>query len=110
MDNMLFSYGTLQFANVQKDLFGRIVDMKDDVLEGYKVSKIKIRDSKVITKSGTDIHPILVFSGDKNDIVKGKVLNLTKQDIIECDNYEVSDYTRKKVTLKSGKNAWIYTS
>ena len=53
----LFSYGTLQMENVQKETFGRLLVGAKDVLLGYVLSEVKIKDKAVIEKSGTDIHP-----------------------------------------------------
>ncbi|WP_428023911.1 hypothetical protein [Arcobacter sp.] len=52
----LFSYGTLQMKNVQKETFGRILEGVKDTLVGYVLSEVKIKNKTVIEKSGTDIH------------------------------------------------------
>ncbi|MDE4949267.1 gamma-glutamylcyclotransferase, partial [Francisella tularensis subsp. holarctica] len=43
------------------------------------------------------------------DEVHGTVYELTTNEIKLSVKYEVDSYVRKKVTLKSGNSAWIYT-
>jgi gamma-glutamylcyclotransferase (GGCT)/AIG2-like uncharacterized protein YtfP len=40
--------------------------------------------------------------------VKGKVYKITESELIAADAYEVSDYKRVGVRLRSGKQAWVY--
>lgn len=42
------------------------------------------------------------------DLVPGQVLRLTAADLTAADAYEVDDYTRVKVRLASGTDAWVY--
>jgi len=104
----LFSYGTLQLEGVQIDTFGRKIDGTPDVLMGYILTEIKITDQKVIQSSGTDIHPILKFTGHNEDEVIGTVLDITREELAQADEYEVEDYQRVSAKLKSGGVAWIY--
>ncbi len=39
----LFSYGTLQMENVQKETFGRTLKGTKDILVGYILSEVKIK-------------------------------------------------------------------
>ena len=104
----LFSYGTLQLENVQRDTFGRVLTGNKDRLEKYVISKIKITDPKVIESSGTDIHPILECTGNETDFVEGTLFEVTDEDLISADEYEVDDYKRAEVTFKSGKTGFVY--
>tara|TARA_B110000977_G_scaffold99707_1_gene130910 strand:- start:206 stop:547 length:342 start_codon:yes stop_codon:yes gene_type:complete len=104
----LFSYGTLQIESVQLDVFGRTLLGNKDKLEKYVISKIKITDPKVIESSGTDIHPILIFTGNETDIVEGILLEVTNEELLSVDDYEVNDYKRTEVTFKSGKIGFVY--
>ena len=104
----LFSYGTLQLENVQRDTFGRVLTGNKDILEKYVISKIKITDQKVIESSGTDIHPILEYTGNETDFVEGILFEVTQEELISADEYEVDDYKRTKVTFKSGKTGFVY--
>ena len=106
----LFSYGTLQLPQVQESLFGRLLVGTKEELPGYKVEKLKIRDQVVIEKSGTDMHPILVHTGEPADVVAGMVFEITQAELEKADEYEVEDYRRTLATMRSGAHAWIYCS
>ena len=105
---LLFSYGTLQIDTVQLESFGRLLDGAEDAMPGYKKSLIEITDSEVIRKSGERFHPIVAATGDPSDEVAGKVFRITEAELAAADRYEVSDYKRVSVQLKSGKDAWVY--
>ena len=109
MEN-LFSYGTLQNETVQKETFGRLLNGFPDSLEGYNLSMIKIEDQSVVTTSGKTHHPIIKFTNDKTDTIKGMVFKITESELMQADEYEVDEYKRTLVELKSGKNAWVYVS
>jgi gamma-glutamylcyclotransferase (GGCT)/AIG2-like uncharacterized protein YtfP len=104
----LFSYGTLQQEDVQISSFGRLLKGTDDALPGYRQSMIEITDPDVIRKSGKNFHPIVVASDDPADEVPGKVFEITQAELAAADVYEVSDYKRIPVRLKSGVAAWVY--
>jgi hypothetical protein len=104
----LFSYGTLQFERVQLDTFGRILTGKKDSLKKYVLSQIKITDPYVIKSSGTDMHPILEYTGDESDFVEGTVFELTKEELMQADSYEVDDYKRNELVFGSGDRAFVY--
>ena len=108
MTENLFSYGTLQKESVQLDTFGRLLDGVPDILVGYKLSMIKIEDKKVITSSGATHHPIIKYTGDYSDTIEGIVFKITENELKQADKYEVDDYNRVPVQLKSGKSAWVY--
>jgi len=104
----LFSYGTLQMESVQKETFGRKLDGEKDILTGYVLSEVKINDEAVIKTSGTDIHPILKFTGKNTDLVEGTIFDITPSELIQADEYEVEEYIRIEGNFKSGQNAWTY--
>jgi gamma-glutamylcyclotransferase (GGCT)/AIG2-like uncharacterized protein YtfP len=106
----LFSYGTLQQRNVQIETFGRELDGDKDALLGYYLSEIEIQDKDVIKTSGTNIHPILRASENPYDEVQGTVFEITKEELFNADQYEVSEYMRVSAKLKSGKTTWIYAA
>lgn len=105
---LLFSYGTLQLAEVQTASFGRLLDGSVDAMPGYRQSLIEITDPDVIRKSGSNFHPIVVATGNPSDEVAGQVFAVTQTELAAADAYEVSDYKRVMVRLKSGKDAWVY--
>jgi len=106
----LFSYGTLQMEKVQKETFGRLLSGSEDILIGYVLSEVKIEDKAVIEKSGTNIHPILRFTGDDADEVVGTIFEITQEELQQADEYEVKEYARTRANFKSGCTAWVYAA
>jgi gamma-glutamylcyclotransferase (GGCT)/AIG2-like uncharacterized protein YtfP len=104
----LFSYGTLQQEGVQIASFGRLLKGDEDALPGYKQSMIEIADPEVVRKSGKKFHPIVAASDDPSDEIPGKVFEITEAELAAADAYEVSDYKRVLVRLKSGVDAFVY--
>lgn len=107
MEN-LFSYGTLRYEKVQLATFGRKLEGIEDSLPLYRMEKLKIVDPDVIAKSGEDVHSIIKFSGDSLDSVPGMVFKVTAEELSQADAYEVDDYKRVRVRLRSGISAWVY--
>ncbi len=103
----LFSYGTLRQPEVQQSLFGRSVPTVDDELPQFRLDSVKITDPAVLAKSGSDVDPILRRGGD-GDTVQGAFLELNASELATADDYEVNDYKRVHVALKSGLDAWVY--
>ncbi len=104
----LFSYGTLQLSSVQEETFGRLLQGEPDVLVGYKVSDIKIKDKEVLRKSGKEFHPILKATGKSSDRVEGTIFEITAQELAQADEYEVEEYARIEAEFESGLKAWAY--
>lgn len=107
---LLFSYGTLQLEKVQLESFGRLLKGEQDVLSGYCLEALEIKDKNVLEQSEQNIHPIAVPSDKENDKVNGVVFEITREELQMADAYEVEDYKRVSVRLDSGKEAWIYIS
>jgi gamma-glutamylcyclotransferase (GGCT)/AIG2-like uncharacterized protein YtfP len=105
---LLFAYGTLQDPAVQRANFGRELKGRPDTLAGYTLLSIVIDDAKVVALSGKTQHRIAQRSANPEDEVAGTVYTLTPAELAAADRYEVSDYTRALVTLKSGAQAWVY--
>ena len=97
MKELLFAYGTLRDPHVQKAVFGRTVASEKDELKGY---------NKGLVNSCGRRYPALV--PDKNGMIEGLVLEVTKGEISQADNYETKAYDRKRATLESGRRAWVY--
>ncbi|MBX9743262.1 MAG: gamma-glutamylcyclotransferase [Chthoniobacterales bacterium] len=104
----LFSYGTLQQEEVQLATFGRKLTGTQDALVGYKLSMLKITNPHVLATSGKEFHPMVTFTGNGQDAVEGTVLEVTCQEILQADCYEVKDYKRVYAPLRSGNSAWVY--
>ena len=91
------------------ELFGRTLTGTKDVVSGYKISTIEIKDESVVSKSEQTLHLIAVASTPR-DKIDGTVLELTSEELETADAYETDDYKRIEVTLESGKRAWIYVA
>ena len=105
---LLFSYGTLQQANVQIATFGRLLEGTADALVGYEQSLIAIDDPEVVKTSGKTHHPILRFTGDEAHQVAGTVFEITDLELAQADAYEVAAYRRVRAPLRSGRQVWVY--
>ena len=105
---LLFSYGTLQLEGVQLSSFGRKLTGQNDAMPGFKKAMVEITDPDVLAKSGERFHPIVSPSDDPNDSVDGMVFEITADELAAADRYEVSDYKRVEVTLRSELKAWVY--
>jgi len=105
---LLFTYGTLQQEEVQLSTFGRQLEGASDNLVGFIITEVKIEDQDVIRKSGKEFHPIAKKTNSTHDNVPGTVFEITDDELIRSDQYEVDAYKRVKTTLKSGKIAWVY--
>lgn len=104
----LFSYGTLQKEQVQLETFGRILRGEKDILIGYQLKMLEIKDPEVLRKSNQKYHPILEFSGNNVDEVEGVLFEVSDEEILHADEYEVDDYKRIETVFKSGKKGFIY--
>ena len=104
----LFSYGTLQDRAVQLANFGRELHGSADSLPGYRQKMVEITDPAVLATSGKTHHPIVQASGNPADEIVGTVFQITARELAAADQYEVADYKRVSVLLKSGVDAWIY--
>ena|SRR5687767_13456790 len=110
MPEYLFSYGTLQKEKVQLELFGRLLHGTKDVLEGYKVSIIEIKDESFLAKGEEKWQRTLVATNNNHDTIEGMVFEISGEELQQADTYEPDNYQRIKVVLRSGKAAWIYAA
>lgn len=98
MSELLFIYGTSLDRGVQEKVFGRYQEGTDDILEHHKRIPAFVEGQQYFT-----VIP------HKDMEVRGKVLSLTEQELKKIDMYEEPEYKRKRILLKSGTEAWIYT-
>jgi gamma-glutamylcyclotransferase (GGCT)/AIG2-like uncharacterized protein YtfP len=108
MQEYLFSYGTLQKEITQLKLFGRLLNGAKDILKGYKLSPIEIRDKSFLSKGEENIQLTVTPSNDKQDSIHGAVFEISEEELLLADNYEPDNYKRIQVELESGKKAWVY--
>lgn len=97
MMERLFTYGTLQYPEIQQAVVGRMVQGEPDSLAGYSKTQINF---------GGNDYPIIIEDG--NGLVEGHVIEVTPQELVRIDRYETSAYRRVTVKLKSGLEAWVY--
>jgi hypothetical protein len=106
----LFSYGTLQQEEVQLATFGRRLEGRTDALPGYATSLLEIKDADVIATSGKTHRLLALPTANAADEVAGVVFKITPEELAAADTYEVSDYKRVAVRLKSGLEAFVYVA
>lgn len=97
----LFSYGTLQLADVQREVFGGPIAGEPDAIVGYRVAQLTITDPDVIRASGSDQHPVLIPTDDPQAAIEGTSYTVSETQLEAADAYEVDDYVRKLVPLRS---------
>jgi gamma-glutamylcyclotransferase (GGCT)/AIG2-like uncharacterized protein YtfP len=105
---LLFSYGTLRRRDVQLSTFGRELDGRPDAIMGFDLDYVTITDPHVIATSGSDRHPILKQTDRPGAEVQGTVFAISGAELAAADEYEVDDYRRVLVPLRSGEHAWVY--
>jgi len=108
VSELLFSYGTLRQPDVQLATFGRELDGYVDAIIGYDLDYVTITDPHVIATSGSDRHPILRPTNRPDAHVDGTVFTISDVELAAADEYEVDDYRRISVPLRSGPRAWVY--
>ena len=92
----LFSYGTLREERVQLATFGRSLGGELDELTGARPST-------------AGPHANLTFNDRSDSAVSGMVFDVTDAELAAADAYErTANYTRREVTLASGRRAWVY--
>ena len=104
----LFSYGTLQRNDVQLRLFGRQLAGEKDVLPGYETAVIEINDAAFLAKG--EAKDQLTATASNGASIEGTVFELTEAELLQADSYEPEGYSRIRVELVSGKEAWLYTT
>jgi gamma-glutamylcyclotransferase (GGCT)/AIG2-like uncharacterized protein YtfP len=108
VSQLLFSYGTLRQRDVQLATFGRELEGYVDAIIGYDLDYVTITDPDVIATSGSDRHPILRPTDRTGAHVDGTVFTISDPELAAADEYEVDDYRRISVPLRSGPRAWVY--
>lgn len=104
----LFAYGSLRQPEVQRAKFGRLLEGRADALPGFALAPLTITDPDVVATSGAALHMIARATGDPTDLVPGLVFAITPAELEAADAYEVGDYTRIRVRLASGADAFVY--
>ncbi len=107
---LLFSYGTLQQESVQLETLGRVLKGTDDALVGFEMSTVTVQNAVFVAATGKAVHANVVFSGGRDSSVRGRVFEISDQELALCDEYErPAQYVRVLARLSSGNEAWVYT-
>lgn len=107
---LLFSYGTLRDAEVQRELFGRTLVGRDDHLLGYELARARVADPEFARRSGSAEHAILCPADGDDARVAGTALEVTAAELAIADAYEPVEYTRVEADLASGGRTWVYVA
>jgi len=105
---LLFSYGTLRQDDVQRSVFGRLLQGEPDELVGFERSLLRIEDPRVVAASGETHHAIVRFTGRSDSRVSGTVFEISDGELASADRYEPAEYARISAMLASGRQAWVY--
>src|ERR1700748_525242 len=108
VSQLLFSYGTLRQHDVQRATFGRELEGYFDAIIGYDLDYVTITDPHVIATSGSRRHPILRPTDRPGAHAAGEGISTRDAQVAAADHYEVDDYRRISVPLRSGPRAWVY--
>jgi len=94
----LFTYGTLQNPETQKQLLGRILgDGLPDSLLGYRLAKLN------------GIHYVYsILQPHSGSRVEGLLFEFRSEEIKKLDDYEGNAYVRVSARLVSKTRAWVY--
>ena len=106
----LFAYGSLRRADVQHEQIGRQLVGTADALSGFRLGRIPIDDPEVVRQSGETHYPVLAEGAAASQRVAGTLYWLTKDELAAADTYEAEEYQRRRVTLESGRTAWVYVA
>jgi len=98
MEN-LFVYGALKDPEFQKKIFGRAVQGVPDVLPGYVRSSIEVNGNT---------YPV-AMPNEKGEM-DGLVIMIGPDEMAHIEAFEETTYEKKRVTLKSGRQAWVYVA
>ena len=90
------------------ELFGRLLNGTKDILGGYKLSPVEIKDASFLAK-GEDKYQLTLIPS-KTDAVEGMVFEVSEEELLLADRYEPENYKRIKVALRSGKEALVYVA
>ena len=101
----LFAYGSLQNEDIQKDLFGRILEGTPEMLIGYVIKQIQIEE-----EFGIVHYPIITETRNSEDTINGIVYSISSQELRQTDLYEGLHYKRVEVQLQSSQKAWAYSA
>jgi len=110
LNQLLFSYGTLQDDRIQLEIFGRKLSGLKDRLRGFWMGQLQLATGNEPNPDNIQSYPVAIASDQQTDYIEGKVYQLTLEELEQADHYETIAYRRVHVQLESGKFAWVYLS
>ena len=106
---LLFSYGSLQQADVQLATFGRHLSGERDELLCAAPSLVRIEDPEMAAATGRTHHANVTLHPRADTRVPGTVFEVDDQEFASVDRYEAAfSYRRILARLASGREAWVY--
>lgn len=109
-EQLVFSYGALQIAELQRAILGRVFPPEPDILPGFTADYAEMADPRFAELTGSSVHAVLRRTGDPRDKVIGTVYRFTDDELDAADQFEVLMFRREQVVLASGRRAWVYLS
>ena len=94
----LFSYGTLQDGDIQKELFHRQLMGSPDLLLGFELSQNKVYGK----------YPVISKAPGITSGISGMAYEISPRELVQVDAYEGEEYSRITVKLQTDKKAWVY--
>lgn len=105
----VFSYGSLQRAEVQQTTLGRVLSGEAARLPAFALARVPIVDPARAALHGASHYANVVANGRRETSVSGMVLEVTDAELVTLDGYEAADgYARVEVSLAVDAPAWVY--
>ncbi|GGF66716.1 gamma-glutamylcyclotransferase family protein [Wenyingzhuangia marina] len=105
---LLFTYGTLKLEKVQTEIFGKVLQGKDDIVKGYKLGIFHFVNPEAIAISEKDCHPLATPSENPNDEISGTIYEINEEEIKTKEICITDDCERVQVITDSGTICWMY--
>ena len=96
--SLLFAYGTLQDSDIQKQLFGKVLPFEEDIIIGYEV----VHDLEI------EGHFYPRLKEKYKEELKGRVYELTAEQLVLVDEYETDAYYRMKIKTIKNRIVEVY--
>lgn len=108
--HLVFAYGILKIEKIQVKNYGKKLEGSSDILRGYKLNSITIKDTVLIEDIETNNFEIAVNTKDENDIIEGFVFEINGEELAKTDQYLNTHYMRVLETNQKGEDVWVYVS
>lgn len=108
--HLVLTYGILNLESVQMKIYGKELKSSSDVLNGYKLNSVELKDANLIEDTGTNTIQIARNTKDENDTIEAYVFEITGEELMKTDNYLFTNFKRVSETSQKGLNVWVYVS